>query len=86
MFCSTEDNNYYYQVTHSAAHEELSKSQLYTLIHADPVSLLPDTIHPGDDVVYENELMRGDLRLHSIYNLRDVPTSNSTYSRLVPNP
>ena len=82
VFCSTEDNNYYYQVTHSAAHEELSKSQLYTLIHADPVSLLPDTIHPGDDVVYENELMRGDLRLHSIYNLRDVPTSNSTYSRL----
>lgn len=83
VFNSTEDNYYFYQATHSIAHEELSKSQRYTYVIYSPVSTLPvDTIHPGDDIVYANELMRGDLRLQSIYSLRDVPSSSSAYSRL----
>jgi len=82
VFNSTADNNYFYQATHSAAHDELSKSQLYTLVNIDPVSQLPDTIHPGDEIVYDNETMRGDLRLQSIYSLRNAPSSSSAYSSL----
>ena len=82
VFNSTEDNNYYYQATHSAAYDELSRSQHYTLVYSDPVTLLPDTVSPADTVTYQNEMMRGDLRLMSIYSLRDVPTASASQSSL----
>lgn len=82
IFNSTEENNYYYQATHSAAYDDLSRSQQYALIHTDPVTLLPDTVYASDTIHYENELHRGDLRLSSNYRLRTQPTASSSQSSL----
>ena len=82
IFNSTEENNYYYQATHSAAYDELSRSQQYALIHTDPVTLLPDTVYASDTIHYEMELQRGDLRLSSNYRLRTQPTASSSQSSL----
>lgn len=80
VFNSTADNNYYYQATHSAAYDELSRSQKYTLVYNDPVTLVPDTVSPAADKVYYDPLMKGDLRLFDIYSLRPAPTASSAYS------
>lgn len=82
IFNSTEENNYYYQATHSAAYDDLSRSQQYALIHTDPVTLLPDTVYASDTIHYESELQRGDLRLYSNYRLRTQPTASSSQSTL----
>lgn len=82
IFNSTEENNYYYQATHSAAYDELSRSQQYALIYTDPVTLLPDTVYASDTIHYEMELQRGDLRLSSNYRLRTQPTASSSQSSL----
>ncbi len=82
IFNSTEENNYYYQATHSAAYDDLSRSQQYALIHTDPVTLLPDTVYASDTIHYETELQRGDLRLYSNYRLRTQPTASSSQSSL----
>lgn len=82
IFNSTEENNYYYQATHSAAYDDLSRSQQYALIHTDPVTLLPDTVYASDTIHYETELHRGDLRLFSNYRLRTQPTASSSQSSL----
>ena len=82
IFNSTEENNYYYQATHSAAYDDLSRSQQYALIHTDPVTLLPDTVYASDTIHYESELQRGDLRLFSNYRLRTQPTASSSQSSL----
>ena len=82
VFNSTAENNYYYQATHSAALDELSRSQQYTLVYNDPVSQLPDTVYASDMIYYENDLMRGDLRLFSIYNYRNMPTASTTQSAI----
>ncbi len=82
VFNSTAENNYYYQATHSAAYDELSRSQQYTLVYSDPVTLLPDTVYASDTIHYENDLQRGDLRLYSIYKLRSQPTANASQSAL----
>ena len=76
IFNSTEENNYYYQATHSAAYDDLSSSQQYALIHTDPVTLLPDTVYASDTIHYETELQRGALRLYSNYRLRNQPTAS----------
>lgn len=82
IFNSTAENNYYYQATHSAAYRELSQRQQYTLVFQDPVTLLPDTIYASDTIHYDNDLLRGDLRLNSIYQLRNMPTASTTQSSL----
>ena len=82
VFNSTEDNNYYYQATHSAAYDELSRSQRYAHVYSDPVTLLPDTVAPADTMVYRNESMRGDLRQYSIYALRNESSSSTAHSSL----
>lgn len=82
VFNSTEDNNYYYQATHSAAYDELSRSQRYVHVYSDPVTLLPDTVAPADTMVYRNESMRGDLRQYSIYALRNESSSSTAHSSL----
>ena len=80
VFNSTVDNNYFYQATHSPAYDELSAQQRYVLVYSDPVTLLPDTITPDADFVYENENLRGDLRLSSVYLLRNVPQASTSMS------
>lgn len=82
VFNSTEDNNYYYQATHSAAYDELSRSQRYVHVYSDPVTLLPDTVAPAETMVYRNESMRGDLRQYSIYALRNESSSSTAHSSL----
>lgn len=82
VFNSTADNNYYYQATHSVAYDELSRAQRYVALFTDPVTLLPDTLTPPEDKVYQPEALRGDLRQYSIYELRDVPSASTTYSSL----
>lgn len=82
VFNSTEDNNYYYQATHSKAYDELSQAQRFVLVYSDPVTLLPDTVSPADTMSYQNEALRGDLRQFSVYSLRNVPSASTAYSSL----
>lgn len=82
IFNSTEENNYYYQATHSAAYDDLSRSQQYTLIHTKGPSMQRDTVYASDTIHYETELQRGDLRLYSNYRLRSQPTASSSQSSL----
>lgn len=82
IFNSTTENNYYYQATHSAAYDALSRSQQYALIYTDPVTLLPDTVYASDTIHYENDLLRGDLRLSSSYNYRTQPTASAAQSSI----
>ncbi len=82
VFNSTEDNNYYYQATHSKAYDELSQSQQYVLVYTDPVTLLPDTIEATDTISYESDQQRGDLRQYSIYKLRNQASSSTAYSSM----
>lgn len=67
VFNSTTENYNYYQATHSQAYDEISMSQVYTMIDVDPLTMLPDTIGVKEDIVYEPEYQRGDLRLISTY-------------------
>ena len=78
VFTSTERNNYFYQATRSNAYSELSQAQQFTLVKANTLTLLPDTITPPDTLVYASADMRGDLRQQSIYKYSTVNASNST--------
>lgn len=78
IFTSTSDNNYFYQATRSKAYDQLSSRQLYTLIYINADTQLPDTIHPSEDIVYDDESLRGDLRLSRNYQLTFQGTSSTT--------
>lgn len=80
VFNSTPNNNYYYQATHSAALQQLSQRQQYTLVFNDPVTLLPDTVYASDTIHYDSDIQRGDLRLFSTYSLRNVPSASTSQS------
>lgn len=82
IFSSTEDNNYFYQATHSAAYDRLSQSQTYTMVYTDPATQLPDTITPPDTITYSSNQMRGDLRQQSIYTLRNQASASSSLASL----
>lgn len=82
VFNSTEDNNYYYQATHSSAYDALSQGQQYALVRQDPVTLLPDTVYASDTIHYESDIQKGDLRMFSSYRLRSVPTASTTQSSI----
>ena len=82
VFNSTEENNYFYQATHSKAYDELSQKQQYVLVYSDPVTLLPDTVYASDTIHYESEQQKGDLRQLSIYNLRNQASASSNYSQI----
>ena len=79
VFASTRDNNYYYQATRSAAYEEISRSQTYTALFTDPVTLLRDTLYMSPDTVLENEAQRGDLRMSSIYPALTTTKTSDPY-------
>lgn len=82
IFTSTEDNNYYNQAEASRAHIELSQAQNYTLIYPDPLTHVLDTVCPPDTLMYENENLRGDLRLSSLYTTRTASSANANQSNL----
>lgn len=81
IFNSTEDNDYFYQATHSAAYDRISQSQKYVLVSIDPATQLPDTLEPVDKV-YDNEQLRGDLRQQSIFTLRNRFNASSSQSSI----
>ena len=80
IFESTSENNFFFQAEASMGYKELSRSQRYTLVYTDPVTLLRDTITPPDDMVYPDENYRGDLRLLSVYQQRAVFSNSSNVS------
>lgn len=82
IFNSTDENNYYYQATHSVAYDRLSQSQKYTYVYTDPNTQLQDTLFPADTKVFESEQLRGDLRQQSIFTLRNQTSSSSTQSSI----
>ncbi len=82
VFCSTEDNDYFYQATASDGYKELSASQRYVMVYTDPNTQLRDTISPLPEMSYTDELMRGDLRLWANQSLRSVSSSSDTYSKI----
>lgn len=82
VFGSTDRNNYFYQATHSAAYDELSQAQRFTFVYKDPTTQLPDTVSPGESIVYASANMRGDLRQQSIYKLKTVGGVSSNISSL----
>ena len=82
VFNSTEDNNYFFQVTASNALKQLSRSQRYTLVYTNATTQTIDTICPPDTLVYENENLRGDLRLYSVLSQRSSGTINTNYSSI----
>lgn len=80
VFNSTQDNNYYYQATHSKAYDELSQAQQYVLVYTDPVTLLPDTICASDTIHYESDQQKGDLRQLSVFTLRNAPSASDNFA------
>lgn len=85
VFCSTENNNYFYQATRSKSYEEISADHQFCLVYKNSINEPADTIYvPGsfESVIYENEDTRGDLRLSSIYQLKTVSTNSSSLSSL----
>lgn len=80
VFNSTQDNNYYYQATHSKAYDELSQKQQYVLVYTDPVTLLPDTVCASDTIHYDSDQQKGDLRQYSIFKLRNETSASANYS------
>lgn len=78
VFTSTTDNRYYYQVTASSALTELSRSQRFVMVVNDPVTLLPDTISPPEDMTYLDANMKGDLRLY--FCISNTKTSVDGYN------
>ena len=82
IFTSTEDNNYYYQATHSVAYDRLSQSQKYTLLFTDPVTNVQYPISPSDSLAYASDQLRGDLRQQSIYTLRNQASNSTSYSSI----
>ncbi len=82
VFNSTEDNNYFYQATHSKAYDELSQAQQYVLVYTDPVTLLPDTVCATDTIHYASDQLKGDLRQYSIFKLRNNASASTSYSSI----
>ena len=82
VFCSTVNNNDFYQVTRSTAYDQLSRSQKYTLVYINTTTNRPDTVSPPEDKVYENEQMRGDLRQWMYYTTSTNRTATSNQSSL----
>lgn len=84
IYNSTQDNNYYYQLTASEALYNLSSQQNYCHVHTDKDNAgLRDTliVHPGDTTFAERG-MYGDLRLYAILTQRvSLQDVTSQYSK-----
>lgn len=86
IYCSTQDNNYYYEVTCSESAIEQSAVQTYYKQYVLDETLKRDTIQIDQDSVLANITDRkcyGDLRLASMINLRNnsAAADNDKYSK-----
>ncbi|MBQ0022629.1 MAG: RagB/SusD family nutrient uptake outer membrane protein [Prevotellaceae bacterium] len=81
IFCSTYDNDGFYQFTRSGAYKELSAAQKYVMVVTDPTTQLRDTISPSPDKIYTDDIMKGDLRLYGYYTLKSRSTTSETQNK-----
>ena len=79
IFCSTLENNYYFQVTPSAGMRRLSADQIYCMEYK--TSTETDTIYVPRETL-SDQLMAGDLRLYANYeeSARSGQDAYSEYS------
>ena len=76
---STENNNYYYQLTVSERAREISRSQSYCYVFVDGVKR--DTIYMKNyPFKWPNEDYNGDLRLSRTYDFSSVNSSSDIYN------
>jgi hypothetical protein len=69
VFNSTNDNNYFYQLTPSAAMRSISAKQIYCMEYLPVGGTQTDTIYTPRTGL-SDDMMIGDLRLYSNYSLR----------------
>lgn len=84
IYCSTEDNYYYNQLTHSTSATEQSASQAYYLVRTNELNKR-DTIRidvtTTDIANRNNQMLLGDLRLYNIVDIGSVKeTGSSNYN------
>ena len=83
IFNSTEDNDYWNQVTRSKAITNLSARQNYCFHYINPQNM--SNIRPyymADKTAKDNDLLKGDLRLQSILSVKPRKTDEFTSSKL----
>ena len=83
IFNSTEDNDYWNQVTRSKSITSLSARQNYCFHYINPQNT--SNIRPyymADKSAKDNDLLKGDLRLQSIFTVKARKTDEFTSSKL----
>jgi hypothetical protein len=84
IFCSTRENNYYFQVTPSMAMRQLSSSQIYCGAFPTQDGTTVDTVYVPRTGL-SDDLLVGDLRLYSNYSINTIggqdPYSEYSVSR-----
>lgn len=78
LFCSTEENNYFYELTASQGMANLSAEQMYCFENDIPGATTKDTLYAPHTGLYRSELV-GDLRYYSNFRLSSYG-SNNEYS------
>lgn len=86
LYCSTQDNNYFYEITCSESAIEQSAAQSYYLEYTKDATLARDTIKIDADSVLANIVDRkfyGDLRLAALLTLRKngLADDNDKYNK-----
>jgi len=76
IFNSTKKNDYFYQVTYSGALASLSQSQAYAYHDVNPNTQVSKLIYVNPNL-QEKPLLRGDLRLNSILDVKTVSDKES---------
>ncbi len=80
LYCSTEDNDYYYQLTWSEANVRLSAAQSYYFEYEDALSHKRDTVYLSPDsalaILGNDRKLQGDLRLFAVTSERSVAAGN----------
>jgi len=71
IFCSLYKNNYKVQLTASPRLKEISRSQEYCYYVSSDIASLRDTVY-SSEAAFEDELLEGDLRLQSVFNVKTV--------------
>ena len=88
LYCSTSDNDYFYELTWSEALVQLSADQAYYYEYEDPNTHARDTVCMTTDSVksiYPDRKRHGDLRLFTLVNQSSVGTGtkyNDTYQTI----
>lgn len=72
IFNSTEDNYYFPQLTYSDAIARLSSEQEYCYNDVHPVTFIDIISFPMDNIIQDNRLLAGDLRLYSNVTITEI--------------